>query len=189
MTSVKTLAGTPWGKSPTCALGCLLPGSAAQSRPRPGQNAAAQKETRLLNSSRSPLKDGRRPRRQTSAVSASLGLVTHLQVAVTIRHVTAPAPLNKRETEAQGPAPGSPNAPRAPVPEAELQPHPRRLQQSEELCSAFRRPRPPPQPQNQPSSPPAASPPTANSFPDITKFRLNKTGARSAWLRPGLHLP
>lgn len=37
--------------------------------------------------------------------------------------------------------------------------------------------------------PPAASPPTASSFPDITKFSLNKAGVRSSWLRPGLHLP
>lgn len=51
--------------------------------------------------------------------------------------------LNKRETEAQRPAPRAPR----------LQPHPQHLQQSEELCSAFRRPHPPLQPQNQPSSP------------------------------------
>lgn len=68
-------------------------------------------------------------------------------------------------------------------------PHRRRLQHSEELCSAF----PASSSSASTTKPaflsPAASPPTANSFPDITKFSPDKAGARSAWLRPGLYLP
>lgn len=92
--------------------------------------------------------------------------------------------LNKRETEAQRPAPA-------------LQTH-RQLPNCSLTPSTCNRARNCAQlsgvlilRSNHKTSlpPPAASPPTASSFPDITKFTLNKAGARSAWLRPGLHLP
>lgn len=82
----------------------------------------AQKEMQLLNSSHSPLGDGRRPMGQSPVASAGLVLVItggHNHLAL----VQSPSPqhtpmrgtvLNKRETEAQRPAPRAP----------ELQPHP-----------------------------------------------------------------
>lgn len=175
--SVKSLTRAPRGKAPICALGCFFPGSTAhmfgpkQPSPRktrcgPGGNAAA-KFISLATQRWEVIHGAKRSGfSQPCAGHSSTGGHHHLawdgaspvqSLSLTARsrkrEEQRSLPLNRRETEARRPAPGSPNVPRAPAPQAELQPHPRRLQQSKELCSAFRRPHPPLQPQNQLSSP------------------------------------
>lgn len=152
----------------------------------------AQKETQLLNSSHSPLEMGGNPRGkaqwlQPALCWSSTGGRNHLAL------VQSPSPqhtptrgtvLNKRETEAQRPAPALQT--HRELPSCSLTPSTcNRARNCAQLSGVLILR------SNHKTSlpPPAASPPTASSFPDITKFSLNKAGARSAWLRPGLHLP
>lgn len=175
--SVKTHVRAPQGKEPTCVLGCFLRGSAARAlgpkrssmrtkRRGPERNTAAKFISLATQRWEAIHKVKRSSFSQPCAGHSSTG-GRHHPVWDSASPVQSPSPtaqsrkreerrflpLNKRETEAQRPAPGSLNASRAPAPKAELHPHPQCLKQSEELCSAFRRPHPPLQPQNQPSSP------------------------------------
>lgn len=129
---------------------------------------------------------------QSPAASAGLVLVTtsgrnHLALVKTPSPQHTPmrgTVLNKRETEAQRPAPALQM--HHELPGCSLTPSTcNRARNCAQLSGVLILH------SNHKTSlpPPAASPPTASSFPDITKLSLNKAGVRSAWLRPGLHLP
>lgn len=207
--SVKTLAPAPRAKAPTCALGCFLPGSAARAlgpkRPSPRTkrrgpegnvaakfiSLATQRWEAIHGAERSgfsqpcaghsstggrhhPAWDWCLPRAEPVPHGA-LGTALSPAEQKGNRGTEFSTQLSERATSSRSRSRAAASPPAPATERGIVLGFPASSSSASTTKPAFLSP--------------AASPPTASSFPDITKFSLNKAGARSAWLRPGLHLP